>query len=49
MINNLKVYFIKSLDDSYLQKCIESFRSTVPSDINFEIKIVEEKNQEKKR
>ena len=45
MINNLKVYFIKSLDDSYLQKCIESFRSTVPSDINFEIKIVEEKNQ----
>lgn len=45
MINNLKVYFIKSLNDSYLTKCIESFQSTVPSSINFEIKIVEEKSQ----
>jgi len=45
MITSLKVYFIKSLDDSYLKRSLESFHNTVPSRSDFEIIIVEEKNQ----
>ena len=45
MINSLKVYFIKSLDDLYLKKSIESFHSTIPSSLDFEIKIINEKSQ----
>ena len=45
MINSLKVYFIKSLDDSYLKRSLKSFHNTVPSSSDFEIIIVEEKNQ----